>query len=224
MFYSWTWIKWENFDLMNYNDYILAIIPVFVAIDVIGFMPLYITLTDGIPEPVKSRVLRQSILTAFLVTMTFLALGKAIFAFLGISISDFKIAGGIILFAIAINDLISSSDDRISNEVRDETTEIHINQNPTIGIVPIGIPLIVGPALLTTMMITIDSYGMGPTIFSVMINLLIVYGALHFSPYVLRITGRSGAKGIAKVFTILLAAIGVMMVRVGITEIINGKV
>lgn len=205
------------------QDYLLALIPIFVAVDVVGIIPVYLTLTDGIAPASKTRVLRQSILTAFLVVLGFLIMGKAIFTFLGITISDFKIAGGIILFAIAINDIISSAQERIGNEVKDETTEIAINQNPTIGIVPIGIPLIVGPALLTTMMITIDTYGLWPTIVSVGVNLLIVYLGLHFSPYILGVIGRSGAKGIAKVFTILLAAIGVMMVRVGVTEVINGS-
>ena len=204
------------------QDYLLAFIPIFVAIDVIGIVPVYLTLTEGIPENPKRRVLRQSIFTAFLVSMTFLALGKIIFLFLGITMSDFKIAGGIILFAIAINDLLFSTEERKSHEVQDEKTEIKIQHTASIGIVPIGIPLIVGPALLTTLMISMDSYGMGPTISSVVINLLIVYTALRYSPYILRVTGRSGAKGIAKVVTLLLAAIGVMMVRKGITEIIQG--
>jgi multiple antibiotic resistance protein len=203
------------------KDYLFAIIPIFVAIDIIGIIPVYLTLTDGIPAQPKARVLQQSVLTAFLVSLTFLAVGKIIFSFLGITMSDFKIAGGIILFAIAINDLIFSTQERKSNEVRDETTEIEIQHNPTIGIVPIGIPLIVGPALLTTILISIDTYGIFPTISSVVINLLIVYTALHYSPSILRLTGRSGAKGLAKVVTLLLAAIGVMMVRVGITEIIR---
>ncbi len=195
------------------QDYVLAFIPIFVAIDVIGIIPVYLTLTDGIPEDPKRRVLRQSVLTAFLVSLIFLALGKAIFVFLGITMSDFKIAGGIILFVIAINDLLFSTEERKSHEVKDETT---------IGIVPIGIPLLVGPALLTTLMISLDSYGIMPTISSVVINLLIVYIALRYSSYILRFTGRSGAKGIAKVVTLLLAAIGVMMVRMGVTEVIQG--
>ena len=205
------------------QDYLLAFIPIFVAIDVIGLIPVYLTLTDGIPENPKRRVLRQSVLTAFLVSITFLALGKVIFVFLGITMSDFKIAGGIILFAIAINDLLFSTEERKSHEVTAETTEIKIQHTPSIGIVPIGIPLLVGPALLTTLMISLDSYGMVPTISAVVINLLIVYTALRYSTYILRFTGRSGAKGIAKVATLLLAAIGVMMVRMGITEIIQGQ-
>lgn len=210
---------------MNFSDviqnYLLAFIPIFVAIDVIGILPVYINLTDGVyPQP-KRRILRQSVATAFLVSLLFLALGKAVFAFLGISISDFKIAGGIILFAIAINDLLFSTQERKSHEVSDETKALQVQQHLTIGIVPIGIPLIVGPALLTTIMISLDQYGLWPTISSVVINLLIVYTALHFSPYILRVIGPSGAKGIAKVVTLLLAAIGVMMVRTGISEAVK---
>lgn len=204
-------------------DYLYAIIPVFVAIDIIGMIPLYLSLTEGIPIQAKNKILTQSVLTATIVSFLFLGLGNAVFAFLGITASDFKIAGGIILFAISINDLLFSTENRKSHEVKDETTEISLHHQTTIGIVPIGIPLIVGPALLTSMMICNDTYGTFPTIVSVVVNLLIVYVSLRYSHLILRVIGRSGAKGIAKVFTLLLAAIGVMMVRNGIMEIIQAN-
>lgn len=202
-------------------DYLYAIIPIFVAIDIIGMIPLYLSLTEGIPKPVKNKILYQSVLTATLVSFAFLGMGNAVFAFLGITPGDFKIAGGIILFAISINDLLFSTENRKSHEVKDETTEISLHHHTTIGIVPIGIPLITGPALLTSMMICNDTYGTFPTIVSVIVNLLIVYFSLRYSDFILRILGRSGAKGIAKVFTLLLAAIGVMMVRNGIIEVLK---
>ena len=204
-------------------DYLYAIIPVFVAIDIIGMIPLYLSLTEGIPSPTKNKILTQSVLTATIVSFVFLGMGNAVFAFLGITASDFKIAGGIILFAISINDLLFSTENRKSHEVKDETTEISLQHHTTIGIVPIGIPLIVGPALLTSILICNDTYGTFPTIASVLVNLLIVYLSLRYSNLILRVTGRSGAKGIAKVFTLLLAAIGVMMVRNGVMEIIKSN-
>jgi multiple antibiotic resistance protein len=203
-------------------DILLAIIPIFVAIDIVGIIPVYLSLTGHTPASHKERVLRQSVLTALLVSLVFLVLGRAVFTFLGITMSDFKIAGGIILFAIAINDLLFSTEERKSHEVSDETTEMEVYQHSSIGIVPIGIPLIVGPALLTTILISLDSYGLVPTVSAVVINLLIVYVGLKYSGFFLKIVGRSGAKGIAKVFTLLLGAIGVMMVRTGIMEIVKG--
>lgn len=202
-------------------DYVLALIPIFVAMDIIGIIPVYLALTENTPEATKNRVLRQSVLTALLVSSGFLAVGQAVFSFLGITMSDFKIAGGIILFAIAINDLLNSTEERKTSEVRDEASELLVHHAPTIGIVPIGIPLIVGPALLTTIMISNDTYGIGPTVSAVVINMMILYTALKYSHHILRITGKSGAKGIAKVVTILLAAIGVMMVRMGIMEVMK---
>lgn len=202
-------------------DYVLALIPIFVAMDIIGIIPVYLALTENTPVATKNKVLRQSVITALLVSSGFLAVGQAVFSFLGITMSDFKIAGGIILFAIAINDLLNSTEERKTSEVRDEASELLIHHAPTIGIVPIGIPLIVGPALLTTIMISNDTYGIGPTVSAVVINMLILYTALKYSHHILRITGKSGAKGIAKVVTILLAAIGVMMVRMGIMEVMK---
>ncbi len=201
---------------------LLASIPVFVAIDILGIIPVYLSLTEQTPASHKQRILRQSVVTALLVSLAFLVLGRAVFSFLGITMSDFKIAGGVILFAIAINDLLFSTAERKSHEVSDETTELEVYHHSSIGIVPIGIPLLVGPALLTTILISLDTYGLIPTVSAVVINLLIVYVGLKYSGFFLRVVGRSGAKGIAKVFTLLLGAIGVMMVRTGIMEIIKG--
>jgi multiple antibiotic resistance protein len=83
--------------------YLLAIIPIFVAMDAIGILPIYISLTEGMKGSERKRVVRDSILTGFVVSLGFLALGKFIFA---VIIPDFKVAGGIILLIIAIHDLL----------------------------------------------------------------------------------------------------------------------
>ncbi len=201
------------------DQILLAIIPIFVAIDIVGILPVYLALTENTPPTQRIRVLRQSVATALLVSLGFLVMGNAVFDFLGITMSDFKIAGGVILFALAINDLLFSTEERKSHEVSAETEGTETKAG--IGIVPIGIPLLVGPALLTTILISLDSYGLIPTVVAVVINLAIVYVGLRYSAWLLRLVGKSGAKGIAKVVTLLLAAIGVMMVRTGIVEMME---
>jgi multiple antibiotic resistance protein len=118
----------------------LPFIPLFVAFNALGILPIFASLTTEMSEPDQKRVIHQSILTAFLVSIGFLAIGKTIFTLLGILVSDFQIAGGILLFIISIIDLIFP-----------ERTRTFPKE--TLGIVPIGIPLIVGPAVLTLLLI-----------------------------------------------------------------------
>ncbi|MDY7031636.1 MAG: MarC family protein, partial [Thermodesulfobacteriota bacterium] len=96
----------DLFQFENWINFLLAFIPIFVAIDVIGILPIFLSLTEGIEDPEKVKIVRQSIITAFAVSLGFLAIGKFVFMVLGVSISDFKIAGGIILLIIATTDLL----------------------------------------------------------------------------------------------------------------------
>jgi multiple antibiotic resistance protein len=73
-------------------EILLPLIPLFVAFDALGILPIFVSLTSEMEPSERRRVVRQSILTAFLVSIGFLAAGKWVFALLGISVSDFKIA------------------------------------------------------------------------------------------------------------------------------------
>ncbi len=131
-----------------------------------------------------------------------------IFNFLGITISDFQIAGGLILLVLAIMDLLVAQ-------------KIGFTYSTTSGIVPIGVPLIVGPAVLTTVIMQIDAHGIIPTIVSLLINLVIVGIIFIQSHFVLHLLGEGGAKAVSKVVSLLLAAIAVMMIRVGILNLLT---
>jgi multiple antibiotic resistance protein len=187
---------------------LLPFIPLFVAFDVLGILPLFVSFTSEMTQPERRRVLRQSTLTAFLVSVGFLVAGKFVFSLLGISVSDFKIAGGILLFIIAIVELIFP-----------ERTRTFPKE--TIGVVPIGIPLIVGPAVLTLLLVIVDTYGSIPTILCLILNLLLVWFVFSQSHWIMRILKEGGAKGIAKVSLLLLAAFAMMMIRLGIQEWFN---
>jgi len=119
------------------QEFWLCFVPLFVAVDAVGLLPIYMSLTEGMPKAERRRTLRQSLLTAFLVAVAFLFAGKALFRWLAISVQDFMIAGGILLLAFAMSDLLTM-EKRIRRVAPD-----------TVGAVPIGIPLIIGPAVLS---------------------------------------------------------------------------
>ncbi len=188
-------------------EFLLAFIPIFVAVDPLGVLPIFVALTDGLKPEKKRKILWQSLLTATALGLGFIFLGKAIFRFLGISIGDFMVAGGAILFCIAIVDLVN-------------TDKQHRLSGEDLGVVPIGTPLIVGPGVLTTSLIIIDQHGMVLTIVAVLANILLVGLVFLFSEKIIRLLGDSGAKAFSKVTTLLLAAIAVMMIRKGVVEIL----
>jgi multiple antibiotic resistance protein len=181
----------------------LPFIPLFVAFNTLGILPIFVSLTMEMSQSERKRVSRQSILTGFLVSIGFLAVGRSVFALLGITVSDFQIAGGILLFIISIIDLIFP-----------ERTRTFPKE--TMGVVPIGIPLIVGPAVLTLLLIIVHTYGYFSTLLCLILNLLIVWSAFTQSHRIMRLMKEGGAKGIGKVFSLLLAAFAMMMIRMGI--------
>ncbi len=189
------------------TEFLLAFIPIFVAVDAIGLLPIFVSLTAGTDFKTRKKIIFQSIVTATCLAVGFIIAGRAVFKFLGITIADFMIAGGAILFCIAILDLLMP---RKSERLPD--TEL--------GAVPIGTPLMVGPAVLTTSLITVDQHGVFLTIVAVLVNILFAGMVFIFSDGFIRILGKVGANALSKVFALFLAAIAVMMMRRGILEII----
>ncbi|MBN1870422.1 MAG: MarC family protein [Candidatus Omnitrophica bacterium] len=188
------------------NNFLLAFIPLFVAVDPLGVLPIFVALTANLEKGHKKKIILYSMITALCLALVFIFLGKAIFRALGITIGDFMIAGGIILFCIAVIDLAAPGKQR---RIPDEDT----------GVVPIGTPLIVGPAVLTTCLMLIDQFGVIITVSAVILNLIIVGLIFGWSDILMRALGKAGANALSKVMALLLAAIGVMMIRKGVMRI-----
>jgi multiple antibiotic resistance protein len=191
------------------EKFLLAFIPLFVAIDILGVIPLFLSLTEGMEERRRRVLISQATATAFGVAIVFLFAGKLIFSFIGITVNDFRIGGGIVLLVLAVRDLIFPDDESRNTGHTD------------IGVVPIGIPLIIGPAVLTTVIILVDTCGYLPTISALIVNLIIVWLAFRQSKRIRSLLSDAGAKGFAKVASLFLAAIAVMMIRVGIMDTIG---
>ncbi|HUW20537.1 MAG TPA: MarC family protein [Sedimentisphaerales bacterium] len=190
------------------KDILLAFIPVFVAVDAIGVLPIFVSLTETLGPKQRTRIILQSMLTALCLAIGFIILGKAVFKLLSITISDFMVAGGAILFSLAIIDIINPIKKR-----RVPSSEL--------GVVPLGTPLIVGPAVLTTCMIIISHYGPSATLISVVVNILFAGLVFKSSDVLIKVLGESGSKALSKITSLLLAAIAVMMIRKGITNLIT---
>jgi len=188
------------------KPYILAFIPIFVAVDSIGTIPLFFSLVQGTNKKERRKIILDSVTTATVVAILFMLIGKLVLAVLGITISDFQIAGGMLLFVIAVRLLLPGSQ-------KGMLLDAH---NKDIGVFPLGMPLITGPAVLATTLMMLDSFGFFPTLVSLLANMLIVWVTLAKSDAILKIMGESGTRAFSKIMYILLAAIAVMMVRRGL--------
>jgi len=183
-------------------------IPLFVATNIFMLLPIFISLTREMAKLKKKVVIRDSILTAIIVSFLFIALGELIFRILGITTDDFKIAGGIVLLVFAVRDLVHSGEERMKPDIK-------------VGVVPIGVPLIVGPAVLTNILLLADHFGVVPTLVALVINLFIVWITLINAERIINIVGKGGIIGIAKVMALLLASIAIMMIRIGVVNTIR---
>ena len=183
-------------------------IPLFVATNIFMLLPIFISLTKEMAKTKRKVVIRDSILTAIIVSFLFMALGELIFRILGITTDDFKIAGGIVLLVFAVRDLVQSGEERIKPDLK-------------VGVVPIGVPLIIGPAVLTNLLLLADHFGVLPTIIALVINLFIVWITLIYAEHIINVFGKGGILGIAKVMSLLLASIAIMMIRIGVVNTIR---
>lgn len=183
-------------------------IPLFVATNIFMLLPIFISLTREMTKLKKKVVIRDSILTAIIVSFLFIALGELIFRILGITPDDFKIAGGIVLLVFAVRDLVHSGEERMKPDIK-------------VGVVPIGVPLIVGPAVLTNILLLADHYGVIPTLVALVLNLFIVWITLINAERIINVVGKGGIIGIAKVMALLLASIAIMMIRIGVVNTIR---
>ena len=188
-----------------------AFIPIFVAMDIFAVLPIFVSMTEGMPSEKTRDIERDSVITALIVGLLFAALGEAIFRMLGITANDFKIAGGFVLLVFAILDLMGRAGARSQPSGK-------------LGVVPMGVPLIVGPAVLTTILVLVDHYGVVPTVVSFVINLIIVWASLRAAAQIVRMLGKGGILAVSKVMALLLASIAVMMIRLGIENIVRGAV
>lgn len=188
--------------------FLKCFIPLFVAIDVPGNIPIFLGLTEGMTRSKRAKVVWQACWTAIIVAVVFALAGKIILGFLHVTPSDFKIAGGIVLFILAVRWVLPHAGPR---------EEEHEQE---VGAVPLGVPIFVGPAALTTVLMQMDTYEIWWVLLSLAVNITVMWFGCRYASYLARWMGIDGMRAFAKVVNLLLAALGVMMVRRGLQEIL----
>jgi len=185
------------------EQFLKAFIPLFVAIDPIGLAAIFLSLGQGVPPDQRRRIAKQATWTGGGVALLFLFLGQSIFAAVGITTSDFQIAGGLILFILAARDLVQSAAEEPAKLADD------------FGVVPLGMPLIAGPASITTLIVLAQTLGLVVSLVALVANLGLVVLAFAYSERLVKLISATGLRAISKIISMLLAAIAVNMIRKG---------
>jgi multiple antibiotic resistance protein len=184
------------------HKFFVAFIPIFVSIDVLGLVAMFLGLAGDTPRDQRQREGFIAIFTALCISIGFIFLGKIVFTALGITVADFQVAGGLILLGIAGRELLN-----VAPASREATDDF--------GVVPLGMPLIAGPALLTALLVLVDTVGLVFTVAALLVNLALVVVAFWNADLVAHWMGRQGLRGMSKIVALLLAAIAVSLIRRG---------
>jgi multiple antibiotic resistance protein len=190
-----------------HNAFIFTFVPLFIVIDAIGNLPFVISASEGMSTRQRRRMINIVVMTAAVVGLAFLFLGQLLLNAMGISFGSFAIAGGLILLALSVRYMITGQMVESDKEARKEEM---------VAVVPIGTPLTVGPATITTLLLLVKQYPLYWVLISFALNLLIVWIACMAGNRIAAFLGQGGIKAVSRIFSLLLAAIAVSMVIKGL--------
>jgi len=181
----------------------MTFVPLFIVIDAIGNLPFVITMGQGRQKPEQRRMVHLATITATAVGLVFLFFGQFILNVLDIDVGSFAIAGGIILLVLSIKYMTTG---HMVATVPEEM----------MAVVPIGTPLTVGPATITTLILLALQYPDYLVLISFALNMLITWVIFLLSQKIAGFMGEGGIRATSRVFSLLLAAIAVSMVIRGL--------
>ena len=185
-----------------------AFVPLCVAFDGVGLLPLFWGLSQRLSPRERRRAVSEAVITALIVAIAFLLVSRAVFSLMGLRLADVMVAGGAILSVLSLRDLLLPG----------KPSKRHY-ESP--GVVPLGVPLLAGPAVLTMVLLVRDRYGWPVTLAALVANMALVWGLLRSADWLMRQLGRDGAQVISKITSLILTAFGVMLIREGITSMMG---
>jgi len=191
---------------------------IFSIVDPFTAVPVFLALVGAQPHKAQARTALRASATCFVVLSVFGVAGSLIFQFFGITLSAFKIAGGIILFVVGFEMMRAQrSDTRATNE---EAIEAETKED--VGLIPLGLPLLSGPGAIATVMVLVGKAKDAPqklVLFgSVALVSFIAFITLRSASVVARVLGKTGINVIGRVMGLILAAVAMQFVLDGLHE------
>lgn len=205
---------------VGFNSFLLL----FVTLDPIGVTPMFAALSAHLSEPARQRTATRAVLLAAAILLVFGLGGAHLLAALGIGLPAFRIAGGSLLFLLAI-DMVFARHSGLRSTTRGEYHEAEHRQD--ISVFPLAFPLLAGPGALTTILLLTTGQRGEPVLLGVVLGalavvLLLTWAVLRLAGPLLRVLGETGANVIGRLLGLLLAALAVQFMIDGVTAVLQG--
>jgi multiple antibiotic resistance protein len=210
-------VPWER-AILEWNTWFVTFASTFTAlfaiVDPFAMIPVYLSLTDRYSAQERTKVVKKATLIATGILVLFALSGEGIFRLFGISIPAFRIAGGILLLLLGIEQL-QATRERVKSE---EETESYARDD--ISIFPLAVPLLAGPGAISTVVLkaseTTTFLGYTWLVTAIILVFLISFYLLKSAPYLFRHLGKTGVNLVTRLMGILLTAIAVQFIIDGI--------
>lgn len=201
-----------------------SLLLLFVTIDPIGVAPVFGALASNFTAEACRRVARRAVLLSAVILVAFALVGDLLLAGLGVGLPAFRIAGGSLLFLLAI-DMVFARHSGLRSTTRGELHEAEHRQD--ISVFPLAFPLLAGPGALTTVLLLSSGHRDQPLVLAVVMAalalvLVLTWIALVLSGRLLRLLGETGANVIGRLLGLLLAALAVQFIVDGVTAVLRG--
>ncbi|HEV3091108.1 MAG TPA: MarC family protein [Candidatus Cybelea sp.] len=196
-----------------------AFATAFTIIDPIGMIPMTIAATSRLTPQRRNQIVDQAVLVGGIVILFMGALGRLILNSLGITLSAFTIAGGILLFLIAIDMLFA----RPTGAKRTEAEEREAAQNENPAVFPLAVPMIAGPGTIATVLLLVslsrgDRLDLTIVALAYAVALAVTWICMRASTMLLKVIGTTGIHVISRLLGIILAALAVQFVLNGLSQ------
>jgi multiple antibiotic resistance protein len=188
------------------HDFVLTFIPLFIVIDAFGNLPFVVAAGQEMDRRQQRRMVHYAVLTATAVGLVFLFFGQLILNVMNIQVPEFAIAGGIILLVLSIRYMITGH-------------MVMVVKEEMVAVVPIGTPLTVGPATITTLLLLAGRFPLYTVLIAFALNMLVTWIIFLLSQRIAGFMGQGGLTAISRVFALLLAAIAVSLVIGGLKSL-----
>jgi multiple antibiotic resistance protein len=189
----------------------------FVVVDPISLIPLFAGLTLGAGNRYKKKMAGKSALIALVICVLFALVGARFLDIMGISLSAFRIAGGTLLFLIALDMVFA----RTSGTRSTSTEQEEAKKREDISVFPLAFPFIAGPGALATILLTAGEAGAKPLLFVgflcvVALVLIVCWVLMLATPPLMKVLGVTGANVVSRLSGVILAALAVQFIVDGI--------
>jgi multiple antibiotic resistance protein len=172
------------------HNFVFTFVPLFIVIDALGNLPFVISLSEGMMKQERHKTIHTAIIMAAAVGIVFLVFGQLILKVLDISVGSFAIAGGLILLVFSIKYMTTGH-------------MVQVVKEEMVAVVPIGTPLTVGPATITTLLLLATQFPTYMVLLSFALNMLITWGIFMLSGSIAMFMGIGGLRAVSRVFSLL---------------------